>query len=214
MKSTILYDFEIQNLLKNGKGQIRRAIPIEFLPGYNPEWTGYRPIFEYGEFYLANSKGEPATKKIRCPFGAVGEKLWCKENAWIAPINFFDKDDCNKIDNLGNPRLVGYSADMNADSVRCAEDYGVKQTSSACMPQWASRLTIVPERIWTELLLDITDADAIQEGCFPVSFYGLDDDSFPNSPREQFRETWDSHAKPGYKWPDNPMVFVGDVVVK
>jgi hypothetical protein len=204
MKSIILYDFEVQNLYKNGKGQIRRAIPIEFLPGYNPEWTGYRPIFEYGKFFLANSKGEPATKEIKCPFGAVGEKLIVQET-WAEihsryNLNQNDTEYCYKAD-------YGEKVELIDENGFCFSR--VPWKSPVTMPREASRLTIVPERIWRERVQNITHEDACAEGfdeqhCQKGYTWG----------RLGFSQEWDSRAKSGYKFADNPMVFAAEVKIK
>jgi hypothetical protein len=182
----ILYDFEVQNLLKNGKGQIRRAIPIKFLPGYNPEWTGYRPIFEYGEFYLANSKGEPATKEIKCPFN-VGEECWVRETWLKADDGYY------------------YKANSSSVSEEARKDYGYKWRSPITMPRETSRLTIVPDRVWWESLQNISNSDIRAEGAAEFGCV---------THRLNFQLLWDSHAKPGYKFADNPVVWCGEMKVK
>jgi hypothetical protein len=219
MKSIILYDFELQNLLKNGKGQIRRAIPIKFLPGYNPEWTGYQPIFEYGEFYLANSKGEPATKEIKCPFGVVGEEIWCKET-W--GISGFDDDEMTmgviyKVDDtFRNVKLSEEKYNKYYDNMSEIEP---EWHSSIHMPYEASRLTIVSERVWTERVQEITKGGAIAEGfegevCTHPNAdeHGCTDcynTGWIEPPQVGFMQVWDYHNK--LKWDANPRVFAAEV---
>jgi hypothetical protein len=203
----ILYDFEVQNLLKNGKGQIRRAIPIKFLPGYNPEWTGYRPIFEYGEFYLANSKGEPATKEIKCPFN-VGEECWVRETWLKADDGYY------------------YKANSSSVSEEARKDYGYKWRSPITMPREASRFTVMFDDVTHGRLQDMTEQDAIECGfegvrChhhpFGNTVYGCTDcynTGWLEPPTAEFVFEWDSHAKPGYKFADNPVVWCGEMKVK
>ena len=222
MKSIILYDFELQNLLKNGKGQIRRAIPIKFLPGYNPEWTGYRPIFEYGEFYLANSKGEPATKEIKCPFN-VREEYWVRET-WCRVTRL---NDCyGKHSNLcaGVDSWILYKV----DGKRLPDEYTWK--SPVHMPREVVRdqkhLAVVFDDVTHGRLQDMMEQDAIECGfegvrChhhpFGNTVYGCTDcynTGWLEPPTAEFVFEWDSHAKPGYKFADNPVVWCGEVRVK
>lgn len=125
---------------------------------------------------------------------SVGQRLWVKENCWIAPVGFGDQEFCNCTDADGNRRVVGYSASMDGDSVRCAKDYGVRQTPSLFMPRWASRLTLEVTGLYEQQLQKITESDARAEGV---------------ENREQFVRLWDAiNDKPGIRWADDPLVRV------
>jgi hypothetical protein len=211
----ILYDFEVQNLLKNGRGQIRRAIPIKFLPGYNPEWTGYQPIFEYGEFYLANSKGEPATKEIKCPFN-VREEYWVRE-MWRERWGMsYANCGCGSAYPVDEVREIGYKDGVSVYfaglTLLCPDECTIKSDndwsswkSPVTMPREASRLTIVPDKIWVERIQHISNADIRAEGLAEL---------WSVTHRLNFQSAFDSHAKPGYKFADNPVVWCGKVRVK
>lgn len=101
---------------------------------------------------------------IKCPFGKPGDRLWARENVWIAPHGFANKTDSDIVDDQGRPRTIGYSATMDLDSVRFAKEYGVKQSPSIHMPRWACRITLEIIDIRVERLQDITETDAIAEG--------------------------------------------------
>lgn len=206
----ILHDFEIQNLFKNGRGQIRRAIPIKFLPGYNPEWTGYKPIFEYGRFFLAGSRGEPATKEVKCPFGTVGEEIWVKETWCPYPEEGTGRIWYRAADERSHDRWRD-----NSKMPKHLYDW----RSPVTMPREASRLTIIPERIWTEPLQKISPSDAFCSGITRDIGHQLgmsvseSEETFNLSyqPKDVYKRVWNRHNKPGYKWADNPMVFVGEM---
>ena len=231
-----LYDFELQNLQKNGKGQIRRAIPIKFLPGYNPEWTGYRPIFEYGEFYLANSKGEPATKEIKCPFN-VGEEYWVRE-MWRERWGMsYANCGCGSTYPVDEVREIGYKDGVSVYfaglTLLCPDECTIKSDndwsswhSPVTMPREASRFTVMFDDVIHGRLQDMTEQDAIECGfegvrChhhpFGNTVYGCTDcynTGWLEPPTAEFVFEWDSHAKPGYKFADNPVVWCGEMRVK
>lgn len=100
-----------------------------------------------------------------CPYGQPGDRLWVRENVYLAPPNFFgDADVTNAIDTEGRSRLVGYSASMDGDAQRTAKGYGVKQTPSIHMPRWACRLVLEVTDVRVERLHCITEEDALAEG--------------------------------------------------
>jgi hypothetical protein len=100
----------------------------------------------------------------RCPYGAPGDRLWVRETAYIAAPNFGEPGDGNCRDYEGRPRVVGWAASMDGESVRCATDYGVKATPSIHMPRWASRITLEITDIRVERLTKISSEDAAAEG--------------------------------------------------
>ena len=117
-------------------------------------------------------RGGPLTW-VRCPYGAAGDDLWVRESAYIAPPDFGDADLCNRIDDEGRPCAVDYAASMDADAVRCADDYGVKLTPSIHMPRWASRITLRVTSVRVERLHAITAEDILDEGVrVPVAHDG------------------------------------------
>jgi hypothetical protein len=100
----------------------------------------------------------------RSPYGVPGDRLWVKEKCWIAPKRFGDPDLNNCKDPDGDGRVVGYSASMDGDSVRCAKDYGVRESPSIYMPRWASRITLEITNVRVERAQAISEADSIAEG--------------------------------------------------
>ena len=101
---------------------------------------------------------------IQCPLGRPGDRLWVRESAYIAPPGFAAPDVGSAVDEQGRRRVVGYAASMDAESVRCAGDYGVKCTPSIHMPRWASRITLEVTDVRVQRLDAITEEEAIAEG--------------------------------------------------
>jgi hypothetical protein len=202
MKSIIffLYDFELQNLQKNGRGQIRRVCKVQ--PPNDNYKLGREISGKYdGKLFWYNPDGFFAeAQHFTCPFGAVGEEIWVKETWGI--------DDCSTI----FPEYI-YKADNGF-----YPEGGWK--SPVTMPREASRLTIISEQIQTERLQDITEKSARNIGLKdpyeyqnPIYYDAKDFDGIEID-KCAFAGWWDSRAKPGYKWANNPLVFVAEVKIK
>ena len=76
------------------------------------------------------------------------------------------------------------------------------------MPRWASRVTLKITDVRIEAVQEITEEDAICEGCF--STWG----DFPKQNKHIFSELWNSiYEKEGFGWDENPWVWVIDFEV-
>ncbi|MFP5516329.1 MAG: hypothetical protein ACLGJC_25025 [Alphaproteobacteria bacterium] len=101
--------------------------------------------------------------------------------------------------------LVGY----RADGTTIGENIGVQRdwmwersaVPSIHMPRWASRLTLVVEGVKVERLQDISEEDAIAEGC-PAQ---TDEELAGMEARGWYRDLWDSLHGTG-AWDVNPWV--------
>lgn len=120
---------------------------------------------------------------VNVPYQA-GQRLWVRET-WADPTN---------------NRIAVYRAD-GATAFQ-----GMKWKPSIFMPRWACRLELVVTAVRVERLQDISDKDAVKEGCFNQSKLSPKEDySF----RGGFRALWDSlNEKRGYGWDSNPWVWV------
>ncbi len=136
-------------------------------------------------------------KKIFCPYGQPGDRLWVKET-----LHRFDIDL--------HSTMIGatYDADLTAvigqgpQGSWCGRALGWPwkhdTLPSIHMPRWASRITLEITGVKVERLQDITVGDAINEG---FGRYGF--------PIDGFEMIWDRlNAKRGYVWDVNPWVWV------
>lgn len=71
------------------------------------------------------------------------------------------------------------------------------------MPRWASRITLELTEVRVERLQDITEEDAIAEGCRATST-----DTFAQSARAHYFQIWDELNGKKYPWAHNPWVWV------
>jgi len=210
-------DWEVKATLEWRKTQFRRPV--------NPQPPITINSAQYGNYAFSRvqkskwywMEGELIRgdlESFKCPFGKVGDRLWVRENAYIAKKNFGSEWNC--IDTDGDKRLVGYAATMNEESVRCAKDYGVRQSPSIHMPRWASRITLEITGVRVEWVQETCPEDVISEGISYKSLYGSfpipDYDSFIEYEERQiisaYRDYWDSIYAKKYPWKSNPMVWV------
>lgn len=134
-----------------------------------------------------------------CPYGQPGDELWVRET-W-RPLSEFDP----------SPETgAAYWADSHVGLERRNGD--AKWRPSIHMPRWASRITLTVTAVRVERLQDISEADAIAEGC--SEFYGdimnINDGHVGTATRPRrfaFRDLWQSINGPD-SWDANPWVWV------
>lgn len=137
---------------------------------------------------------------VRNPYGQVGDRLWVRETWGI--------NECGKRVSLapaawpnGWPvkRLV-YNANENIPTY--------SKRVSIHMPRWASRIDLEITDIRVERLNEISEGDAIAEGCERVfAADGSDYGAGLTTACEQFETLWESINGPG-SWAANPWVWV------
>jgi hypothetical protein len=116
----------------------------------------------------------------KCPYGAPGDRLWVQED-------FFIKYD----------------------------DGAVVTNPAKEMPNEMSRIALEITGVRVERLHDISEDDAIAEGCEGVRCHcdsrpctDCMDTGWLEPPTVNFMQLWDSLAKVGKKWEDNPFCWV------
>ena len=150
----------------------------------------------------------------------VGDVLWVREPAKVKspPIA-----TCKKL-------TFKYLADNKITEIYLDDDFDYSKkwiqrcqgVPNGCIKEMA-RIFLKVTNVRVERLQDISDEDCIKEGISEVGFYP--DEGFPlcsgymigkddgktalaNNPQKPFGELWNSTAKNGCKWEDNPYVFV------
>lgn len=192
----------IKALLDGRKSQTRRVLkpqPPEgfaFLGIYSPRLTA---VFE--DLSLDARKDHA----VRLPY-APGDLLWCRESLQAES-------------NDQGHRWITYRADRSLPvSGHIRWDWQRDTLPSIHMPRWASRLTLRVIGVRVERLQDISEADAIAEGCWPYfdgenpelvpTPDGHDDiEMFPlRGPIDDFHRLWDSLNARRAPWDSNPWV--------
>jgi hypothetical protein len=169
----IFGDWAIPKLLDGSKVQTRRPVKLpegEWVSIANIEddepsdkWQIESPKLRYGR----------VIDRIKCPFGIVGDRLWCRE-AWCQ----------------AGTGQVFYRADGN----ELAEH--VRWFPSIHMPREASRVTLELTQVRVERVQDIGEEDAEAEGVSPMllGYAGCSADYMTDivSYREGFADLWGS----------------------
>lgn len=126
-----------------------------------------------------------------CRYGVPGDRLWVRETFLVQPELWA---------NSHGPQPVHYAAGQNRNEV---EDYVGKP--SIHMPRWASRIDLEVVGVRVESLQDISEEDAVAEGCgssgpAPVVAMG-------RGARLRYCFLWDEINGAG-SWDANPWVMV------
>lgn len=147
-----------------------------------------------------------------CPYGKPGDRLWVRE-AFQGPL--IDDDAIENPDEINTPKYCFYAADggsapefMTADDeLRCC------WRPSIHMPRWASRIILEITGVRVERLQDISEADAIAEGCTQNHngyFWGgphkVSGQKQMATAVKAYADLWESINGPG-SWDANPWVW-------
>jgi hypothetical protein len=161
-----------------------------------------------------------------CPFGVPGDRLWVRETWQIVydgcPYGCECWGECCCVEHdeatRGTPQngckhaRVVYRATDTAerwDEGPDGDAIPMRWRSPLFLPRWASRLTLEIEHVRVQRLQDISEDDAVAEGCSGY-MRGLDGlwQGRCQTPREAFAALWDGiNGKPGRRWQDNPLVW-------
>ena len=193
----------VRAILAGKKTQTRRIVKPQ------PEWTKgawywRHPRYNNGlGIHYFHTDAESAAEKMAsvCPYGIPGDRLWVRET-------WFDNMASDDGDTEKTPARCVYRSDGEFIE-QFPEDYMEgKWTPSIHMPRWASRITLEVVSVRVERLQDITNMDALSEGCDGERWLDADGSEGRGvEPWEQFRELWRNINGPD-SWDANPWVWV------
>lgn len=186
---------EVNAILEGRKTQARRVIKPQPVCDL---------VVQHGDQWLMSYDGccaEDIDKRIKCPYGTCGDRLWVKEP--------FSKCGCRACKaawpNKTKHNVIYKVSNQMADINFCSPIF---------MPRWASRITLEITDIKVERVQDITEEDARAEGvndggCLNCGNKEPCGCTSPNpNARDSFIFLWDStNAKRGYGWLSNPWVW-------
>lgn len=161
-----------------------RPAKIEFLPGFNPEWSGYRPVYEYGEFFLEGSNHRNAIKHVKPKF-QPGDFMYCRET-WretgvsSAPYAYFaDEPELHLMGESGERLTLRY-----------------RWHPSIHMPRSAARLFFRVTKVEVMRLDDVDEQFAREDGFLPEKY----NDKCADSALDKFSRFWETTYGPAARW--------------
>lgn len=204
----ILFNTEMVRAILDGRKSCTRRL-VRFLPGENPQWTGY---IKDG-LMLYNGKNEPCIRKA--PY-QPGNILYVRETVWQKVGHYLDIDGETKGIFYNEYKYV--STD---DEPKVGWNHSWVKRPSIHMPKEAARIWLKVTDVRVERLQDITPKDAENEGVgnlfyedigYSENNYGTEVDPEYGIAKEQFAWLWDSTIKKSdldrYGWNANPWVWV------
>lgn len=150
--------------------------------------------------------GERVSHRVRCPYGAPGDRLWVREAFALSirdPDSAFEPDTKDPSCWDGAAYRATYSGGdwehryENGRLIRVPPPW----RPSIHMPRWASRITLEVTAVRVERLQAITEEDACAEGCTPLQ---MDHGSYLPT----FEGLWDRINGKRHPWASNPWVWV------
>lgn len=182
----ILFNTEMVRAILDGRKTCTRRL-VRFLPGENPQWTGY---IRDG-LMLYNGRNESCIIKV--PY-QPGETLYVRETWCGLPVN--------EAGHMRGHTIYYYKADGEL------RPKGWRGTwhPSIHMPKEAARIWLKVTDVRVERLQEITEVQAQAEGCNSGLLTGA------CTARGQFEDLWNSTVKKSdidrYGWDANPWVWV------
>lgn len=209
----------VRALLAGTKTQTRRVVQQELRPlaegsdGYSFDHKGIN--------YRVNARhttvGAWAQLLQFCPYGRPGERLWVRE-AWrtaasLDHLNAQGIADAAAAAGHDKPWApVQYEADgarLNWQGFGNGHDPAVpgRYRHGRFMPRWASRIALEVNEVRVERLQDISEADAVAEGCPQPPHLRITRPDRDDSARGWYRDLWGQINGAG-SWDANPFVWV------
>ena len=161
--------------------------------------------------HMATVHAEQFPILAMCPYGSPGDRLWVRETCRAEAI---DDEGLLGVRYVADGRFMPIANTREA-SDRWVQLYWYRGMEGATvppihMPRWASRITLEITDVRVERLQDISEADAVAEGCKPIRPELVQDGLIVRLGRsavEEFRLVWEEiHG--GGSWEKNPWVWV------
>lgn len=182
----------VRAILADKKTQTRRVTKPQ------PIWVPHDGILAFDD---------AANRRIRCPYGQVGDRLWVKETA-MGPIQIAEKHNAPVANGFH------YQADLTNEQIRWLTNIGFRWRPPMFMSRDESRINLLIIGIWVEQLQNLLWLDAAAEGMTYLFEIGYDE-TFNGEriiqghdwPEQNYARYWDSIHGAG-SWASNPWVWV------
>jgi len=151
--------------------------------------------------------------EVRCPHGAVGDRLWVREAFALSQRDPEDTAVSTREPQWWDPPVYRADGDPGGEWTRFDGGRHVPirppWRSARYMPRWASRLTLEVTSVRVQRVQSISEEDARAEGVSAGPSAALAETPIGVSAREAFAELWDSinGKREGCSWGANPWVW-------
>ena len=213
---------EVRAIICGRKRQLRRVVEPQPAFGLRPYKTPRMKVLAWEDSGGPNLTTK-LDKRIRCPYGAVGDILRVQEIVYIAPPGHSDDEALSRTDYKDEPRVVWYDACMTPGEEHWDDENkkiigmdleGVKRCRADLMPKWAGRIEIKIIGIYAQKIQDITVEECMLD--LGVAEYDWDaaaaengEDEYGVGEKALFSGAWDGvYDGTGFEWNDNPWVWV------
>lgn len=204
----------VRAILDGSKTQTRRVATHRWRSRRQCEHT---EAHQYTEGWVISRHCIHGTGITLCPYGHPGDRLWVRETwrPWCDPeeltcVQYRADAGVMKPDTWDENQGFWCESVGDENAERDAWGMTPRWRPSMHMPRWASRITLEIVGVRVERLQEITEADAVKEGCKPIvlSQHNL-------SGLGHFHSVWEEiNAKRGYGWDINPWVWVIEFTVQ
>lgn len=199
----------VRALLADTKTQTRRAAKVESTLGIDSILAPRRAGGHAATYLLPDQAAEAAAC---CPYGRPGDRLWVREAfRFPASLDHLSPSVCGDKALDAGYRTPWAPTQFEADGSRTGEWRGFdtppektkpgKLRPGIHMPRWASRIALDIKAVRVERLQDISDPDALAEGC------SHDDMRHGDRLASVYARLWEDINGPG-AWAQNPWVWV------
>lgn len=201
----------VRAILDGTKTQTRRVVKVDTTLG-RPSFLARRNGRKYARVYMLDTDHDVRDIPEACPYGKPSDCLWVRET-WMDLRG-------TGVEHRPTPdsALQRYAYAANTPPGSCGDEarkaYGLKWRPSIHMPRAVSRIKLEITGVRIERLQDISEADAIAEGCTqnhngyywggPHAVSGLKQMA---TSMFAYQDLWESINGPG-SWDANPWVWV------
>ena len=198
----------VRALLAGTKTQTRRAVNLPADAKHVCYWAPPSGRSESGyadpgvNYWTPDPAGETDSNHLNpCPYGQPGDRLWVREAFMHEPADYCWEAS---VSIPCRPASTVYRADY--PEFKPGEGW----KPSIHMPRHLSRILLEVTSVRVERLQDISEADAVAEGCKPIRPELVQDGLIARPGRsavEEFRPVWEEIHGEG-SWDANPFVWV------
>lgn len=184
----------VRAILEGRKTQTRRIIKPQ------PELTERSGFSWKGYVYGSASDARETNRNfahVACPFGKIGDRIWVRETFRVMGC----ATDVARLMYKASERNSFTESTRTVPVGTCTKQPSQSWTPSIHMPRWASRIVLEITDVRVERLNDISDGDAIREGCSTVDMQSGDQVA------DVFTRLWMS-IYGEESWQANPWVWV------